>query len=357
MPRTRRGRMGIVWVFLLGLPTVAGEGDPSTPQASSQASSVSPSSGSSATLPPAIALTEASDNAETHPRSAPMRPPAVAEVTEKLVVLSQALHESATPPKISSEGSPLDDLVVPDDRTTGVPEDLPLAPSGPLSINEEGTVVDGVDIDGCLRVKADNVIIRRSRIRCDGSDYAIGQVDGARGLLVEDVTIDGGGGTVTSVCCSDYTVRRVNASNSEDGPRLGSRTVVEDSYIHHLSRRDGSHNDSLQSTGGTDIVVRGNNLQTYNPQTDDPFNAAIQLGSTQMPLRNVLIEGNIMNGGNYTVNIRADTDAVHVVFRGNRLGRDYRYGGLLRVVEGVTWTESNVWVDTGAPVHAGMPNQ
>ncbi len=237
----------------------------------------------------------------------------------------------------------------PDSDSTGVPSSTSLTVvAGWVSATVPGQVLEGLDIRGCVRVKASNVIIRRSRVTCDGTDYAIGQVNGATGLLVEDVEIDGGGLTVASICCGDYTARRVNTYNSEDGPRVGSRTTIEDSYIHHLKRRVDSHNDALQTTGGSDIIIRHNNLQAYNPTTNDPFNAAIMLGSTTAPsLSRVLIEDNLLNGGNYTVNFRADTVADNVVVRSNYFQRDYRYGPVLRPdVAGVTWATSNIWLDS-----------
>jgi hypothetical protein len=65
----------------------------------------------------------------------------------------------------------------------------------------------------------------------------------------------------------------------------------------------------------------------------------------------VLIEGNYLNGGSYTVYARnnntlgAPTD---VTIRGNAFGRDYLYG-ILSADGEVTW-EDNTWVDTGQEI-------
>ena len=64
------------------------------------------------------------------------------------------------------------------------------------------------------------------------------------------------------------------------------------------------HHDSLQIRRGDNVTIRGNNFQAYKASTDDPMNAAIQMGSLlgTNPISNFLVEGNLMNGGNFTIN-------------------------------------------------------
>lgn len=234
---------------------------------------------------------------------------------------------------------------------TGVPAGTKLKASGSLKLAEDGAVVSGLDITGCVTVTARNVVIRKSRITCD-SNYSI-RTDGADNLLVEDVEIDGMGRNSAAVCCGEYTLRRVDISNVIDGPRLGSNVVVEDSWIHHLKRQPGSHNDTLQTTGASNIVVRGNSLEAYNPVTRDPFNACLMIGSTTGPVvENLLFEGNYCNGGNYSIGVRTDLNAVNIRLRANVFGRNYRYGVIARPTQrGITWDRAtNLFVDTRRPV-------
>lgn len=237
----------------------------------------------------------------------------------------------------------------PTTATTGVPAGVRLASTDGMTVTEDGTVLDGLDIDGCVQVRADDVVLRRSRIRCD-ERYAIRLYD-VSGLVVEDVEIDGAGVVGVAVCCGGYTLRRVNIHDVVDGPRLGDQVVITDSIVHRLERAEGSHNDTLQSTGGSGVVVRSNTLLAWRPDTNDPFNASLQLGSEQAErLAGVVVEGNYMNGGNYTVNVRPDTEATHVVLRNNLFGRDHRYGATRALPDGVLWGGGNVYVDNGAPV-------
>ncbi len=247
------------------------------------------------------------------------------------------------PPDDSLPSLPPVDLAAPfpDETTTGVPPGTSLQPSGDLDIERSGTVIEGLDIDGCVDVRANDVTIRASRITCARPTTAVRLFDGYGGLTLEDVEIDGSGVVSTAVGFSHYKLLRANIHHVIDGPRVGTATVVQDSYVHDLVRTDGSHNDALQVTGGSNIVVRHNTLDAYDEASGDYFNAAIQVGSSKAPVEDLLIEGNYLNGGNYTVNFRPDLAASGIVGRGNTFGPNHRYGPLARGdLPGVEWTGS-----------------
>jgi hypothetical protein len=207
-----------------------------------------------------------------------------------------------------------------------------------------------LDIAGNVVVVGQNVRITRSRIRA--TDGIVVRVLGS--VVIEDSELSGGGAGMPAVCCSNYTLRRVNVHDVFEGPRLSNNTVVEDSYIHHLKRCPGCHVDVLQSTNGTGIRVRRNNLQAFNPVTRDPMNAAFQFGETLGVIRDCLFEGNLMNGGNFTVNGGGGgTTGSQCTFRDNRFGRDYRYGPVGNLGPGVVFDAStNLLEDTKQPVRA-----
>lgn len=234
---------------------------------------------------------------------------------------------------------------------TGVPSGTTLRASGSIKVTQDGTVLSGLNITGCVTVTANNVVLRKSRITCDGL-YSI-RTDGAVNLVVEDVEINGKGKNSAAVCCGEYTLRRVDISNVIDGPRLGSDVVVEDSWIHHLTRQPGSHNDTLQTTGASNIVVRRNSLEAYNPVTKDPFNACLMIGSTTGPVvSNLVFEGNYCNGGNYSIGVREDLNAANIRLHDNVFGRNHRYGVIARPNQrGITWDRStNLYADNRRPV-------
>jgi hypothetical protein len=240
----------------------------------------------------------------------------------------------------------------PGPSNTGVPDGTALKSSGGLTLSKAGQVVSGLDIKGCVTVTAKNVTIRNSKITC-GSNYSIRVSDANANLIVENVTIDGQGKNSATVCCGGYTLKKVEIFNTIDGPRLGDNSQIIDSWIHHLTRADGSHNDAMQTTAGSNIVVRHNTIEAYNPNTKDPFNACLMIGSTTGPsVTNLLFEQNFCNGGNYSIGVREDLNGSGIVFRDNLFGRDFRYGVIARPTQsGLSWQNStNLFADNRKPV-------
>jgi hypothetical protein len=230
----------------------------------------------------------------------------------------------------------------PDASTTGPRAGHSLQASGSLTITQDGAVISDLDINGCVNVQAMNVVISDVRIRCS-STYGINVKSGS--VTVQHSELDGTGAVHVAVVGSNYTLSYVNIHDIEDGPRLGDNVTIEDSYIHDLFRTATSHNDAMQTTGATNITIRHNSIV---PATNgDPMNAAIMIGSEFNPLRNMLIEGNYLNGGNYTILARSDLDGNNIVVRNNAFGHDYRYGAY-RGATGMTLEANNIYADTRA---------
>lgn len=245
-----------------------------------------------------------------------------------------------------------------DPADTGVPPGVVLEPSGGLRITEPGTVVDGLDVKGCIEVLADDVVIRNSRVRC--SDRRLFRVvavgKDVRRLVVESSELDGRGKVDIGVGWGDYTLRRVNIHGVVDGARFGYHVVVEDSWIHDLVRIDTLHPDALQATSGGDVVIRRNVL---SPNRRDPSveggvdhnNASLMLGSEvgEQRLADVLVEGNQIGGGSYSINVRGDINADDIVIRDNVFVDDARYGPVI-APDRVPLSGGNVMASTGEPV-------
>jgi hypothetical protein len=208
-----------------------------------------------------------------------------------------------------------------------------------MKVSTDGAVVDGRDIRGTVRVEADNVTIRRSRVTV-GAHYGIMIGNGAIGTLIEDVEINGQPGCAAGIGFQHYTARRVNMHGCSDGAKLGADTTVEHSWIHDLRHAAGDHNDGLQGTGGSNIIIRFNSIENPNTQT-----SCILLGDEDDPTSNVLVEGNHLNGGNFTLYLGAGTNRL---FKDNRFGRDDVYG--LMSNAGPFDQSGNVWDDDGQPV-------
>ncbi|NYF99022.1 right-handed parallel beta-helix repeat-containing protein [Janibacter cremeus] len=242
----------------------------------------------------------------------------------------------------------------PDAQSTGVPAGVELEPSDSLRITQDGTVIDGLHVNGVITIDADDVTIRNTLVQTGTSLYPIKVTDDTTGAVIENVEVDNEGGTGIGIYLQGAaTVRNANIHSAEDGIRIQEDNVlIEDSYIHDLQPHEGGHHDSIQIRNGDNVTIRGNNLQAYVPSLDTPLNASLQIGSLagDHPISNLQVIGNLMNGGNYTINggRSGDTDSAH--YADNRFGDDYRYGAVGNLQDGSVWEDTNVWHDTGEPV-------
>jgi hypothetical protein len=243
----------------------------------------------------------------------------------------------------------------PASATTGVPAGTNLKASGPLSISVDGTVINGLNIAGCVDIHASNVTIENSRITCSRNTPAVRVFGGVSNLKILDSEINGTNSVPACIGYSNFTLLRDNLHNCVDGINGSGNVVVEYTYVHDLARLTGTHNDTFQTFGGAHMLLLGNNFQAYNASTSDPMNAAIQTGHLTSALTDVLVVGNMFDGGNYTVNAGAQSTSGYVisgyVFSGNRFGRDARYGPIAELGTGISFDKTNVWADSGLAVH------
>lgn len=240
----------------------------------------------------------------------------------------------------------------PDATNTGVPAGTALTVvTGDQTIRTAGTVLDGKDIRGCVKVAAANVTIKRSKITCSNAwvvrsyrdDYTAG------GLLLEDVTISCGQSQGTGVASYGFVARRVDVSGCENGFAIDNDVTVEDSYVHDLYIGTAGHTDGAQMAGGAHITMRQNTI--LNP--NDGGTSAIIMNATGES--DVLIANNLMAGGAFTLYC-PKTSSSNVRVLGNRFSRLYKpkggeYGPWVYCSQ-VAQVAGNVWDDTGAPVPA-----
>lgn len=189
----------------------------------------------------------------------------------------------------------------PDASNTGPPRDLELKPSGPLTIAVAGTTISGLDIQGGVVVNADNVTIEMSRIAA--SAWAVIKIDPHRtGIVVRDCTIDGRGagpdGNGNQGIMGQGTFQRNNISNVENGIVLtGKDNLIEGNFIHDLKAGGAPHYDGIQIDGGiSDTVIRRNTIINSHGAA-----GAIMIDNEFGPVSSIIIKGNLLAGGSYTV--------------------------------------------------------
>ncbi|MGV8968799.1 MAG: hypothetical protein ACOH2F_21270 [Cellulomonas sp.] len=231
-------------------------------------------------------------------------------------------------------------MAYPDATTTGVPAGKVLTKSGSITVTKAGTVIDGLLITGTVTVSADNVVIKNTRIMNTGS---IPIRNNGANLTVMDTEINGQGKGNPAVAYNKYTLLRVNIWNVAEGPRIsGSNVTIQDSFIHNLVQVGSNHTDVIQSTGGSNIVLRHNTLLVYNPISGMKGNASFQFGEENSVIRSCLVENNYMDGGNYTVNGGGGgTTGAACTFNNNKFGHNFRYGIKAHVGSNSVWAGTN----------------
>lgn len=242
----------------------------------------------------------------------------------------------------------------PDETNTGVPPETSLSASGSLTVDVDGTIIEDLDISGGITIQASNVLIRRCKVHRDPTPgFGCIRIQSGSGLIIEDTEMfyESNADPVAVISGGSYTLRRCNIHSVTEGPRAGSDVTIEDCYIHDLIRIEGGHIDAIQTTGGSNITIRHNTILPYNAALDDPMNAAYICKGDFANIFDVLFESNVLNGGNFTLYLVSDSFTVSdVISRGNRWGRDYRFGPTSIVgVANLTW-ENNVWDDDNTPV-------
>ncbi|WP_375431245.1 hypothetical protein [uncultured Friedmanniella sp.] len=217
-----------------------------------------------------------------------------------------------------------------------------------LRVTQANTLLSGLDITGGISIEAPGVVIEKSRIHGSGSGNAVQVRSG--GVTIRDSEIYG---FENGIGGDDWQAYRVNIhSTSGDGVKLGSDTVLADSWIHDLTPDSGAHADGIQvQSGVVNAVVRNNVIDMATTKSaNTAMFVAPDLGpSSKGPL---LVEGNYFDGGNYTVQVVDGNNGQYFIddieFRNNTWGRESNYGPVRTNVP-LTWV-NNTYADTGAAI-------
>lgn len=238
-------------------------------------------------------------------------------------------------------------ITLADASTTGPEERLTLVPMvGDLVIAEPGAEIIGRDVSGTIRIEAEDVEIRNSRIRGTG-DFGILVASGSARITNTEIS-----GFENGIGGDNWTASRVDIfGTTSDGVKIGSYTALEDSWIHDLRPVRGAHADGVQMQSGVrNATVVRNNIDVSTSDSNAAIFLAPDLGpSSSGP---VLVEGNFLDGGNYSLYCVDGADGKYAVgnitIRNNYFGSHFTYGPV-RVNVPVNWT-GNVRVGDANPV-------
>ncbi|MEO1063011.1 MAG: hypothetical protein AAFZ07_16490 [Actinomycetota bacterium] len=187
----------------------------------------------------------------------------------------------------------------PDITNTGHDDtSLLIVESSLIRVTEPGTVIENVRALDGIRVEATDVTIRNSYVTSARTNVIDCSHADCRGLVVEDVTIEGARPCQQGIGYRSFTARRVDVSGCVDGFKGHSDTTVEASWCHDLDKYDtanggSTHNDCFQGTGGSDVTIRGNSFEAIPLRQT----SAIKISGQRAPLERIRIEGNWLSGG------------------------------------------------------------
>lgn len=246
----------------------------------------------------------------------------------------------------------------PGENNTGPTNSSILIDSKSISITKDNTVLENVNVNGYINIRANNVTIRNFKVTATpGTYYPIRIFEGYKNIVLEDGEVDGGGCSLANILGFNYTARRLNIYNAgADGLKGISSTNIEGCWVHHLGRLEGAHADGIQISRGSNFKIIGNNFDMPVNTPDTLSNAAVFIKSDLEDISNVLVESNWMNGGNYTVysenksrnaSTKYKTDDVKII--NNKFGRDFKYG--IKNINDATVWKDNIWEDSQMPVN------
>ena len=245
------------------------------------------------------------------------------------------------------------DNVWPTAENTGVPAGVTLKPyTGPYTITTPGTVIDGYDIPRGLTISASDVTIKNSRVhgRIDTGDANKNprtMIKRVELIGPYDSASDGGYGAVgyTGFTCDGCNVRGWGKGFALVRDAVVKNSWVHDIVVHGDPANGGSHNETIISLGGTNLTITNNRLDAGNAPN---VSASLALYSQMEAFNNVLVQGNLFDGGGYCVyaGLGGSHGASNTKFLNNTFGTKYSpkcggYGPAIAYHDG----NGNQWID------------
>ena len=226
---------------------------------------------------------------------------------------------------------------------------------GNLEITKAGTVLQNVEIQGQLTIRADNVVMRNVKVVSNGDFWTV--INYGKNLLIEDATLVGDADAQASLGNTAggwFTGHRINAYGAGDGVRMTTNSKMYDSYVHGLAKGSGIHNDAVDLWSARNSKLIHNTIENANGQTSVVMIS--EYGSDANT--GVEVRNNYLAGGGFTVYGGApDTARGHVVVDNVFSTKFFPDGGYYGAraywsSAGNTWS-NNTWIDgpnKGKPV-------
>ena len=237
---------------------------------------------------------------------------------------------------------------------------------------EDPFIVENLDIEGSLKIRVPNVIVRNFRVSADGLYPLQANYDDVDNVIIEDGEVIGGLVDTSAVIIAKngVTLRRLEIHESgNDGVKVqGSNFTMENCWVYNLGAKEGAHADGVQGTvtagRWSNHVYRNNFFDMSVSKLQGIYRSNIMIflhqenSATESGVDGIIIENNWLIGGNWSIQLTEDmTD---IILRDNKFGRisddnvvrDVRFGHIIidsddKIVSG------NTYEDTGELI----PNQ
>lgn len=261
--------------------------------------------------------------------AAPVAPVAPAAPVSPELQARQQVQETT-----SRSGARAGAGIRPDATNTGVPAGTVLTRhNGDLVITRAGTVIDGLDVHGTISVRADNVVIKNTRVRGKASTHNVPLISmnkGFRNLVVMDTEIAPANPSPYQygIMGWNFTLERVNIHHVIDsahiyGPNVTIRHSFLHSNMHYVNDPNWggkpSHDDGIQIQQGSNIRIIGNRIE-------DAYNATIMITQDQGRSSDIHLIGNWIDGASCNLNLaeKGRGPITGVVAKDNTFGRNTR---------------------------------
>lgn len=191
-----------------------------------------------------------------------------------------------------------------------------LKASGKVVVTQAGAVIENLDINGYIDIRADNVTVRNVRIKTN-SRHGITVKRGVAGTKIRHVDISMGGPGKTI----DAGIGGVGDHDGRKGQRIGSNMTVENSYIHgngdgikianyslyrgnkiFAAKHSGSplHVDGMQASGRYNFTVTHNDIAVHAGSANAPLFIQSWTAKRNRDVYGVYVACNVLDGGVYS---------------------------------------------------------
>ena len=222
-------------------------------------------------------------------------------------------------------------------------------------------VIENREVSGTVTIWTSNVTLRNCLVNGTGNyNFLCDKSDGAgnkfTNIVIEDCELTGSAGA--AVYGWNWTMRRCYVHDHQaDGCKPRDNCTIEQSYFTRIGLSSSAHADVFQISGGTNIAITGNNVDSPAGAPGLDTDVLIFMNSAFDDIGDITIDGNRFNG---STNEIFHLDALAegggpsvgtVTFSNNVVGVDYT--GLVGRTWGNVVQAGNTWEDDGSEFDIG----